>query len=148
MVYFRSPIFEIMKIKTDNIFQVIEIESSPDTIYQALTNPQLLTELTGMSAEMSSHEGGTFHAWNNRSHGYIMRLIPGKRIVQAWRHDAFEDGMYSTVIIDIEATESGSRVSFNHIGVPETESGWLTETWKKDFWNPLSEHLEQKVAQS
>lgn len=148
MVYFRSSIFEIMKIKTDNIFQVIEIESGPDTIYQALTNPDLLTELTGMSAEMSSQEGGTFHAWNNRSHGYIMRLIPGKRIVQAWRHDAFEDGMYSTVIIDIEGTESGSRVSFNHIGVPETESGWLTETWKKDFWNPLSEHLEQKVAQS
>ena len=137
-----------MKIKTDNIFQVIEIESAPDTIYQALTNPQLLTELTGMSAEMSSQEGGTFNAWNNRSHGYIMRLIPGKRIVQAWRHDAFEDGMYSTVIIDIEATENGSRVSFNHIGVPESESGWLTETWKKDFWNPLSEHLEQKVAQS
>jgi len=148
VAYFRSPIFEIMKIKTDNIFQVIEIESGSETIYQALTNPELLTELTGMSAEMSSQEGGTFHAWNNRSHGYIMRLIPGKRIVQAWRHDAFEDGMYSTVIIDIESTETGSRVSFNHIGVPETESGWLTETWKKDFWNPLSEHLEQKVAHS
>lgn len=134
-----------MKIKTDNIFQVIEIDASTEDVYSALTNPELLTRLTGMKAEMDVREGGRFNAWNNKSHGYIMCLIENKRIVQSWIHDEFPQGMYSTVIIDMEKMEHGSRVSFNHIGVPEDASGWLTESWKKDFWVPLSEHLADKV---
>ncbi|MFN0032665.1 MAG: SRPBCC domain-containing protein [Flavobacteriales bacterium] len=134
-----------MKIKTDNIFQVIELETTREEAYRALTDAALLTRLTGMSANMDSHEGGVFHAWNNKCHGYIMRLIPGVRIVQAWTHDTFAEGMYSTVIFDIESTDHGCRVSFNHIGVPEDCSGWLTETWRRDFWEPLTEHLTDKV---
>jgi uncharacterized protein YndB with AHSA1/START domain len=134
-----------MKIKTDNIFQVIEIEASTADVYRSLTNPELLTRLTGMKAEMDVREGGRFNAWDNKSHGYIMCLIDNKRIVQSWIHDEFPTGMYSTVIIDLESTDHGSRVSFNHIGVPEDASGWLTESWKRDFWTPLSEHLTDKV---
>ncbi|MFM9984627.1 MAG: SRPBCC domain-containing protein [Flavobacteriales bacterium] len=134
-----------MKIKTDNIFQVIELESSVKDVYKALTDADLLTRLTGMSARMDSHEGGVFFAWNNKCHGYMLRLIENRRIVQSWTHDQFPDGMYTTVIFDIEATETGCRVSFNHMGVPEESAGWLTESWKKDFWVPLTEHLEDRV---
>ncbi len=134
-----------MKIKTDNIFQVIELECSVADVYLALTDSQLLSRLTGMSAEMEKREGGTFHAWNNRCHGYMLHLSENKRIVQAWRHDDFPEGMYTVVIFDIETTETGSRVSFNHTGVPEEASGWLTETWRKDFWEPITEHLSDKV---
>ncbi len=134
-----------MKIKTDNIFQVIELENTVSEVYKALTDASLLSRLTGMTAQMDTHEGGRFHAWNNKSHGFIMRLVENTRIVQSWRHDDFVDGFYSIVIFDLEPTESGSRVSFNHIGVPEDSAGWLTETWKRDFWVPLSEHLSDKV---
>ncbi len=134
-----------MKIKTDNIFQVIELEAPVSEVYKALTDASLLSRLTGMTAQMDNFEGGKFHTWNNKSHGVIMRLIKDTRIVQSWRHDDFADGMYSIVIFDLEETESGSRVSFNQIGVPESSSGWLTETWKRDFWVPLSEHLSDKV---
>jgi activator of HSP90 ATPase len=134
-----------MKIKTDNIFQVIELETEASKVYNALTDASLLSRLTGMSAEMDKTEGGKFHAWNNRSHGYVLHLSPNARVVQAWRHDEFPTGFYSTVIFDIEATETGCRVSFNHIGVPEEASGWLTESWRKDFWEPMTEHLSDKV---
>lgn len=134
-----------MKIKTDNIFQVIELENSVSEVYKALTDPALLSRLTGMTAQMDTYEGGKFHAWNNKSHGVIMRLIENTRIVQSWRHDDFADGFYSIVIFDLEPTETGSRVSFNHVGVPEDSAGWLTETWKRDFWVPLKEHLSDKV---
>ncbi len=134
-----------MKIKTDNIFQVIELDAPVNEVYKALTDALLLSRLTGMTAQMDNFEGGRFHTWNNKSHGIIMRLISDTRIVQSWRHDEFPDGMYSIVIFDLEATEHGSRVSFNQIGVPEDSSGWLTEAWKRDFWVPLSEHLSDKV---
>jgi activator of HSP90 ATPase len=134
-----------MKIKTDNIFQVIELETEASKVYNALTDADLLSRLTGMSAEMDKTEGGKFHAWNNRCHGYVLHLNPNTRVAQSWRHDEFPAGFYSTVIFDIEATETGCRVSFNHIGVPEESSGWLTESWRKDFWEPITEHLIDKV---
>jgi activator of HSP90 ATPase len=135
-----------MKIKTDNIFQVIELPCSTIDAYRALTDATLLSRLTGMSAEMDASEGGVFHAWNNRCHGYMLYLKQNTRIVQSWRHSDFQEGIYTTVFFDIETTESGSRVSFNHVGVPEEASGWLTEAWRKDFWEPIIEHLSERVA--
>jgi activator of HSP90 ATPase len=134
-----------MKIKTDNIFQVIELESSVGEVFIALTDSKLLTKLTGMAASMETREGGQFHAWDNRCHGYMLHLKTDERIVQAWRHNDFPEGMYSIVTFDLEATETGSRVSFNHTGVPEDASGWLTEAWRRDFWEPITEHLNDKV---
>jgi activator of HSP90 ATPase len=134
-----------MKIKTDNIFQVIEFESSVSEVYNALTDSNLLGKLTGMAASMETREGGAFHAWDNRCHGYMLYLKKETRIVQAWRHNDFPEGMYSIVTFDLEVTETGSRVSFNHTGVPEDASGWLTDTWRRDFWEPITEHLNDKV---
>ena len=135
-----------MKNKTDNIFQVIELPCSAIDAYRALTDATLLSRLTGMSAEMDAREGGVFHAWNNRCHGYMLYLKQNTRIVQSWRHSDFQEGIYTTVFFDIETTEPGSRVSFNHVGVPEEASGWLTEAWRKDFWEPIIEHLSERVA--
>ena len=135
-----------MKIKTDNIFQVIELECGVSEVYRALTDAQLLSKLTGMIAKMDTHVGGTFDAWDNRCHGYMLHLSENTRIVQAWRHNDFPEGMFSIVMFDLESTETGSRVSFNHIGVPEEASGWLTETWRKDFWVPITEHLSDRVV--
>jgi hypothetical protein len=49
------------------------------------------------------------------------------------------------VHIDLEPTEKGTRVNFNHIGVPEESSGWLTEAWKRVYWNRLKDFLDEKV---
>jgi activator of HSP90 ATPase len=75
----------------------------------------------------------------------MLHFKTNTRIVQAWRHDDFPEGLYSIVVMDLETTESGSRISFNQTGVPEEASGWLTEAWKKDFWVPISEHLNDQV---
>ena len=134
-----------MKIKTDNIFQVVELECTVAEAFQVLINADLLSKLTGMTASIELREGGSFHVWNNRCHGYMLHLSENTRIVQAWRHDDFSNGLYTVVVMDFEATETGSRISFNQTGVPEEASGWLTEAWKRDFWGPIAEHLNDKV---
>ena len=134
-----------MKIKTDNIFQVVELECAVSEAFQVLISADMLSKLTGMTAAIELREGGSFHVWNNQCHGYMLHLSENTRIVQAWRHDDFPKGLYSIVIMDFEATETGSRISFNQTGVPEEASGWLTEAWKRDFWGPITEHLNDKV---
>jgi len=135
-----------MKLKTDNIFQITEVEASISEVYNALIDEKLHAKFTGMSAKIDPKVGGHFDTTDGESFGYFVHLLENKTIVQAWSHRQFEPGSYTIVHIDLEETETGTRINFNHLGVPEQHSGWLTEGWKRIYWNPLKEFLDEKVA--
>lgn len=134
-----------MKLKTDNIFQVVELESSVEEIYQALMDESLHAKFTQMKARIDPKIGGFFETTDGESFGYIVHLVPNQRIVMAWSHKSFTPGFFTTVHIELERTENGSRVNFNHLAVPEEHSGWLTEGWKRIYWDPLKEFLPKQV---
>lgn len=135
-----------MKIKTDNIFQITELEASASEVYKALVDEKLHAKFTGMKAHIDAKVGGHFDTTDGESFGFFVHLLENKKIVQAWTHRQFEPGTYTIVDIDLEETETGTRINFNHIGVPEQHSGWLTEGWKRIYWNPLKEFLDEKVT--
>lgn len=131
-----------MKLKTDNIFQVIEIKSTPAKVYEALTAEKKHAEFTGMTARIVNAVGGEFEVTDGESFGYVVYLQENKTIVKSWSHKSFIPGFYTTVHIDLEETPEGTRINFNHLGVPEEHSGWLTEGWKRIYWEPLKAYLE------
>lgn len=59
-----------------------------------------------------------------------MELVPGKRLVQAWRHEDFPEGAYSMAAFELTPTASGgTEVVLTHRGVPKalldrTEAAW------------------------
>lgn len=132
-----------MKLKTDNIFQIVEFKTTPDKVYEALMNESKHAEFTGMTAKLNPVVGGEFEVTDGESFGYNVYLVPNKTIVQSWSHRSFVNGFYSTVHIEIEEKEGITIVNFNHLGVPEEHSGWLTEGWKRIYWEPLKEYLEK-----
>ncbi|MDH5296478.1 MAG: SRPBCC domain-containing protein [Nitrospirota bacterium] len=136
-----------MKIKTDNIFHVVELDASISEVYKALIDEKLHAKFTGMTAKIDPVVGGHFETTDGESFGFILHLAKNKKIVQAWSHKSFPAGYYSIVDIDLEKTDGGTRINFNHIGVPEDKSGWLTEGWKRIYWIPLKSFLEEKVLQ-
>lgn len=136
-----------MKLKTDNIFHVVELEASPAEVYKALIDEKLHSKFTGMGAKIDPVIGGHFETTDGESFGYILHLIKNKKIVKAWSHKSFTPGFFTVVDIDLEKTENGTRINFNHIGVPEEHSGWLTEGWKRIYWEPLKAFLDEKVLQ-
>ncbi|MEZ4800418.1 MAG: SRPBCC domain-containing protein [Flavobacteriales bacterium] len=131
-----------MKLKTDNIFQVIEIKSTPEKVYDALMNEKSLAAFTQMKAKVENKIGGHFEVTDGESFGYNVYLKENKTIVQAWSHKSFPEGFYSVVHIDLVFEEGVTVLNFNHLGVPEQDSGWLTEGWKRIYWEPLKRTLE------
>ena len=132
-----------MKLKTDNIFQVIEIKSTPEKVYDALMNEKSLAEFTGMTAKIENKVGGHFEVTDGESFGYNVHLIENKTIVQSWSLRSFPQGFFSTVHIDLVQEDDVTVINFNHLGVPEEHSGWLTEGWKRIYWEPLKAKLEK-----
>jgi activator of HSP90 ATPase len=135
-----------MKLKTDNIFQVVELDCQPAEVYKALTDEKLHAKFTDMKAKIDCRVGGQFNTTDGESFGYVVFLEQDKTLVMAWSHKSFTPGFFTTVHIDLEPFEGGTRLNFNHIGVPEEHSGWLTEGWKRIYWDPLKEFIVDKVA--
>ncbi|MFM1932695.1 MAG: hypothetical protein RL226_1998 [Bacteroidota bacterium] len=131
-----------MKIKTANIFQIFEVSARPSEVYDLLMVAEKHAAFTGKSAEIYPIEGGNF-AFCNRNHtGFFLKLVKNKQIVLAWTHRKFPKGHYSVVDITLEKTEQGNtRVVLNHLAVPETCDGWLTEAWRKTYWEPMQAYV-------
>ncbi|MFZ6052254.1 SRPBCC domain-containing protein [Halocola ammonii] len=132
-----------MQIKSDNIFQVVELNAKPSEVYEALMNSKKHRDFTRMKASISEEEGGQFETCNKRVFGFTTKLIKNKKIVQAWSHKNFPGQQFSVVDIELEKTKNGTRLNFNHIGVPEICAGWLTEMWRKTYWMPLENYFEK-----
>jgi activator of HSP90 ATPase len=133
-----------MQIKSDNIFQVVELNAKPSEVYEALMSSKEHRDFTRMKASISKEEGGSFETCNKRVSGFTTKLVKNKKIVQAWRHKNFPGQQFSVVDIELEKTRTGTRLNFNHIGVPDICAGWLTEMWRKTYWLPLETYFEKK----
>jgi len=68
-------------------------------------------------------------------------LIPGQRIVQAWRPQSWDKGVYSIVKFELEERDSQTRVVLDHTGFPEGKFDGLDSGWHERYWEPLRKFL-------
>ena len=58
--------------------------------------------------EISADEGGAFSAYGGRVLGRNVALVPGARIVQAWRASGWPDHVYTIIRFELPATNTAS----------------------------------------
>ena len=131
-----------MRIQTENIYQVIEVNAAPAEVYKVFTDEKLHAEFTGKATSLELKEGGEFSFCNGNHTGYFLKLIQNKTLVLVWTHKKFPRNYYSTVHLQLEKCDHGTRISMNHIGVPTSCDGWLAEAWHKTYWEPLAAYFE------
>jgi len=125
------------------IEQTITIKSSAAKVYDALTNAEQFSELTGAPAEISLDEGGAFLMFGGEINGRHLELVHGKRIVQAWRvTNMWDEGVYSIVKFDLAESDGETTLTMTHTGYPEDAAEHLEPGWHKMYWEPLKAHLE------
>ncbi|MGI9147600.1 MAG: SRPBCC domain-containing protein, partial [Chloroflexota bacterium] len=78
---------------------------------------------TGQPAEITDREGDSFAIFSGRVEGRQIELVPGQRVVQAWRFgtahpSAWEPGIYSTVRFTLDPAGDGTRLVIDHTGIP------------------------------
>jgi uncharacterized protein YndB with AHSA1/START domain len=106
-----------------SIHQETLIAAPPQQVFELLTSGNLFSAATGMSAEITDREGDAFSVFGGRVEGRQIELVPGHRVVQAWRFgtahpSAWDPGVYSTVRFTIEPAGEGTRLVIDHAGIP------------------------------
>jgi len=119
------------------IKQRVKFKADPSTIYDLLADSQKHSAITGKAASISTKIGGAFTIGESDVTGINVDLVPGRRIVQAWRHRRFPEGIFSMAAVTLKPTpDGGTELVLIHRGVPkdlipETEQAWRDEVWSK-----------------
>ena len=124
-----------------DIHQEITYQAEPDTLYAALISSRSFGEFTGAPAEIDADEGGAFSCFAGQIIGRNIELVPGKRIVQAWRVAGWDEGVFSIVRFGFERLGPETRLTLDHSGFPDEFGEHLAAGWPKMYWEPLRTYL-------
>jgi activator of HSP90 ATPase len=128
-------------VKTKTIQQTVRFKGSPREVYELLMNSKKHQSLSGEKAVISANVPGKFKAWNGHITGFNLALIPGIKIVQAWRATGWWPDHYSIAIFNIEKAKDGSLLRFTQIGVPSHRYSGHYRGWIEAYWTPMKEVL-------
>lgn len=127
------------------IHQEVTIPASPAAVYEVLTNSEKFAAMTGgRSADISGEEGGSFAMFGGDIVGRNVELVPGKRVVQAWRPKRWPEGLYSLVSFNLSQDGKGTKLVFDQVGYPDEDHAMLDGGWSMMYWQPMSDLLAGK----
>lgn len=124
------------------IKQKVKFRATPDQIYQLLADSKLHTALTGKKATISKKIGGPFSTHGGRVTGVNVDLVPGERLVQAWRSKDFPTGIFSMATFQLSHSKNGgTELELTHRGVPKHLIPAVEKDWKKTYWEKIRKLL-------
>ena len=123
------------------IHQDVEFKASMGRIYDILLDGQQFAAVTGQPAEIDPKVGGAFRMFGGLIEGRNLELVPGRRIVQAWRPTHWDQGVYSRVTFRMQSHGVVTTVVLDQTGFPEGEYDSLSSGWEEHYWHPLANYL-------
>jgi activator of HSP90 ATPase len=127
--------------KRTSIHYEIVFTAIPQRIYDVLLDAKQFSVCTGMAAEIDSKEGGAFSLFRGMVVGRNVELVPGRRVVQAWRPSHWDEGVYSIVRFELKPQGTGTLLVFDHTGFPEGEYHSLDTGWPTHYWDRIKKFL-------
>ena len=124
------------------IHQEVMFTAKPKEVYAAFMKSKNHTAFTKNGiAKISGKVGGAFSAHGGYITGLNLHLVENKHIVQARRAKNWPKGLYSIVSFKLEKEGTGTKLVFDHTGLPEKDVEHLAEGWKKMYWDKLTEYF-------
>ena len=130
-------------MNTRNIHQTVTIKAPVSAVYKALLDSRQHSKITGSKAIIGSKPGSPFSVWEGGIKGITLRLIPERKIVQAWRNEDWPKDHYSVASFNFQKSGKGTKLVFDQYGVPTHEYKGISEGWKTYYWNPMRMMLEK-----
>ena len=123
------------------IHHVIGFDVAPEMIYDELVRADNFAAWTDAPAEIDPTPGGAFSLFGGQIDGRNIELVPGVRVVQAWRVAGWEAGQYSLTRFELRPEPPGTTLTFDHIGFPPEARQELDGGWHAMYWEPMRRHL-------
>jgi activator of HSP90 ATPase len=111
-------------------------------IYNLIAKAKDHRAFTGKAASNDEVVGGRFSSYGGVVEGIIVDLLPGKRIVQAWREQEFPEGIFSMATFNLVPTrDGGTELTLIHRGVPKALIPRISLEWRELYWDKIKRFL-------
>jgi activator of HSP90 ATPase len=135
------PEAEGISHSAEAIHQEVVIKANRKRIYEVLTDTEQFRKLSGgMDTKISREPGGAFSLFGGVITGRQIELVPGERIVQAWRSE-WAPGDYSIARFVLKEQGSDTMIVFDHTGFPQGKAEHLASGWKEHYWDGLTRYF-------
>ena len=123
-------------------FEIFDIFSAtPQQVYDAWLDSEGHSKMTGGAAEASAEVGGEFTAWDGYIWGKNLELEPGKRILQSWRTQEFQESEPDSELeIILEAAPEVTKLTLKHTGLPEHGMQYK-DGWVEHYFEPMKAYF-------
>lgn len=113
------------------------MNASPEEVFEALVNPEVIQIWSGDEAKMSADVGGSFMLWGGQMFGTNLEVVKNKKLVQEWCYDQWEEP--SKVTITIKPKGKITVVDLVHEDVPERSMQSIGEGWDSYYLGAMQE---------
>lgn len=124
------------------IQQTYEMNATPEEVFEALVNPEIIQLWSEDEAKMSDQVGGTFMLWGGQMFGKNLEVIKNKKLVQEWCYDQWDADAPSKVTMIIKAKGKKTIVELLHEDVPEKSVKSITEGWNDYYLGAMQDMFE------
>lgn len=139
---------------SEAIHQELSFAAAPRKLYDALTVARQFDAVTRLSdglellnapgakpTAISPRVGGSFTLFGGYVTGRHLQMLPGMRLVQAWRAESWNPGAFSIADFSLAEQGAGTRLTFEHRGFPQGQGAHLASGWQEHYWAPLAKYL-------
>lgn len=119
------------------------IKASPEAIYNAITNKDVIELWTDSEVVMESVENSEFSLYDGDIIGKNLLFEKDKKVVQEW-YFGNPSGQESIVTIKLHLDKKGTSVEISHTNIPEEAYDNITEGWDFGYIEPIKELLEEE----
>jgi activator of HSP90 ATPase len=122
------------------------IPADPARVYEVLADAQALSALSGKSGAAARSAGEEFTAFDGYVTGRQIELVPGERIVQAWRFPVWTPGTHSIVRFTLTPEGGQTRLAIDQDGEPADWHDHIQANWSTFYLDPLISHFSASDA--
>jgi activator of HSP90 ATPase len=129
-----------------SIHQEAIIGAAPEQVYAVLTDGDKFAAATGQPARVTDQEGDEFTLFGGRVEGRQIELVPGERVVQAWRFgdnhpETWTAGVYSVVRFTLTPKGKATKLVIDHDGIPPQWQEHIASGYPTFYQDPLAAYF-------
>jgi activator of HSP90 ATPase len=124
------------------IEQKYEMNATPERVFDALVNPDIIQIWSGDEAKMGPAVGDSFTLWGGQMFGKNLEVIKNKKLVQEWCYDQWDKP--SKVTFTLKPKGKKTIVELLHEDVPDKSYKSIEEGWDSYYLGAMKEMFEGK----